>query len=91
MSVSASRCSLRIECNSYRSSFFSLVVITISVQFAEGGGSTESSGSGPRDDFAEILGAGRNHHADSPRKDTELGTGLPFRSWTETPATSPGT
>lgn len=92
MSVSTSRCSSRIERIEFISIFcFSLVITTYFRSIAEGGGSTESSGSGSRDDFAEILGAGRNHHAESPGKNTELGTSLPFGSWTKTPATSPGT
>lgn len=61
------------------------------VRFTEGKGSTESSGSGSRDDFAEILSAGRSRRAESSGKDSELSQSLPLGSRAETPATSSGT
>jgi len=60
-------------------------------RFAEGGGPTEPSGSGPRDDLAEILGSGRSDRAEPPGEDSRPGEGFPLGSWTETAATSPGT
>lgn len=50
-----------------------------------------SSGSGPRDDPAEIPGAGRSDRAEPPGQNSELGEGLPLGSWTEAATTPPGT
>lgn len=74
--------------------YFFLAAITLFpclFQFAEGGNSTEPSRSGPRDDYAKILGAGRSDRAASSGKDSEFGESLPLGVWAETSATSLGT